>query len=148
MTRSRMQIWFAAVALVALSIGSAPANANEEGSSSVKVRYLEIVSNDVDAQCSVLEQVHGVSFGPEVAELGNARVAEGEGGTLIGVRAPMAAHEQPITRTYLVVDDIAKAVKAAEAAGAMIAYPPTRQGESGTWAIYIVGDTQFGLWQP
>jgi hypothetical protein len=30
----------------------------------------------------------------------------------------------------------------------MIAYPPTRQGETGTWAIDVVGEHQFGLWQP
>ena len=29
----------------------------------------------------------------------------------------------------------------------MIAYPPTQQGDTGTWAIYILGDVQFGLWQ-
>ena len=34
-----------------------------------------------------------------------------------------------------------------EAAGALIAYPPTRQGDTGTWAIYLLGDLQFGLWQ-
>ena len=35
----------------------------------------------------------------------------------------------------------------AEAAGAVIAYPPTRQGDTGTWAIYILGGVQVGLWQ-
>jgi predicted enzyme related to lactoylglutathione lyase len=63
------------------------------------------------------------------------------------VRAPLAQHEQPIVRTYLEVEDIASAVEEAEAAGAMIAYPPTRQGDTGTWAIYILGDVQIGLWQ-
>ena len=38
-------------------------------------------------------------------------------------------------------------VEDAEAAGAMIAYPPTRQGDTGTWAIYVLGDVQIGLWQ-
>jgi predicted enzyme related to lactoylglutathione lyase len=82
-----------------------------------------------------------------VADLGQARVAKFPDGSLIGVRAPLAGHEQPIVRTYLAVDDIANAVKAAEAAGAQIAYPPTRQGDTGTWAIYFVGDVQIGLWQ-
>jgi hypothetical protein len=45
------------------------------------------------------------------------------------------------------VEDIARAVQEAEAAGAVIAYPPTRQGETGTWAIFLLGDVQFGLWQ-
>lgn len=113
----------------------------------MRIHYLEIVCNDVDAQCEALEQVHGMSFGPEVADLGRARVAEAPGGSLIGVRAPLAEHEEPIIRTYLEVDDIAKAVEDAKAAGATIAYPPTKQGDTGTWAIYILGGIQYGLWQ-
>ena len=80
-------------------------------------------------------------------ELGNARVARATNGSSLGVRAPLAEHETPIVRTYYAVDDIHKTVKDAEAAGAVIAYPPTKQGDSGTWAIYILGGTQFGLWQ-
>ena len=79
--------------------------------------------------------------------LGLARVAEAADGLLIGVRAPLAEHETPIVRTYYEVADIAQAVAAAEAAGAVIAYPPTRQGDTGTWAIYFLGDIQIGLWQ-
>jgi len=115
--------------------------------STMRIHYLEIVCRDVAAQCAVLEQVHGLSFGPEVADLGGARTAEAPDGSLIGVRAPLAAHEQPIVRTYLEVDDIAKAVEEAQSAGAVIAYPPTRQGDTGTWAITILGDVQMGLWQ-
>jgi predicted enzyme related to lactoylglutathione lyase len=111
------------------------------------VHYLEIVCGDVDAQCAALERVHGLSFSEPVADLGQARVAEAPDGSLIGVRAPLAEHEQPIVRTYLEVEDIAKAVAEAEAAGAMIAYPPTQQGDTGTWAIYISGEVQIGLWQ-
>lgn len=113
----------------------------------MSTHYLEIVCGDVAAQCAALERVHGVSFGPAVADLGQARVAEAPDGSLIGVRAPLAAHESPIIRAYMEVDDIARAVEAAEAAGAVIAYPPTRQGDTGTWAIYILGDVQIGLWQ-
>lgn len=113
----------------------------------MRIHYLEIVCRDVAAQCSALERVHGVAFGPPVADLGQARVAELPGGTLIGVRAPLAEHEQPIVRTYVEVADIERAVRDAEAAGAMIAYPPTRQGDTGTWAIYFLGDVQLGLWQ-
>jgi predicted enzyme related to lactoylglutathione lyase len=111
------------------------------------VHYLEIVSRDVAAQCAALERVHGLSFGEAVADLGQARVAEAPDGSLIGVRAPLAEHEQPIVRTYLEVEDIAKTVAEAEAAGAMIAYPPTQQGDTGTWAIYVLGEVQIGLWQ-
>ena len=120
---------------------------DEKGRSNMRVHYLEIVCHDVAAQCAALERVHGVSFGPAVADLGQARVAEAPNGSLIGVRAPLAEHEQPIVRTYLEVEDIATAVEEAAAAGAAIAYPPTRQGDTGTWAIYILGDVQIGLWQ-
>ena len=115
--------------------------------SNLRVHYLEIVCRDVAAQCAALEQIHGLTFGPPVADLGQARVAEAPDGSRIGVRAPLAEHEQPIVRTYLEVDDIAKAAKEAESVGAVIAYPPTQQGNTGTWAIYILGDVQIGLWQ-
>ncbi len=120
---------------------------DQKGRSNTRIHYLEIVCRDVAAQCAALERVHGRSFGPAVADLGQARVAEASDGSLIGVRAPLAEHEQPIIRPYLAVDDIARAVKEAEAAGAVIAYPPTRQGDTGTWAIYALGDVQVGLWQ-
>ena len=113
----------------------------------MKAHYVEIVSAAVDRQRKALAQVHGLSFGPEVQDLGGARVAKTADGVLIGVRAPLAEHEQPITRVYFAVDDIAESVKAAEAAGALIAYPPTEQGETGTWAIYILDGIQYGLWQ-
>jgi hypothetical protein len=35
-------------------------------------------------------------------------------GTLVGIRKPLAAHEQPIVRTYLAVENIQQAVKKAE----------------------------------
>ena len=120
---------------------------DQNGRSNMRIHYLEIVCRDVAAQCAALERVHGLSFGPAVADLGQARVAQAPDGSLIGVRAPLAEHEQPIIRTYLEVEDIARAVKEAEAAGAVIAYPPTQQGDTGTWAIYLLGDVQLGLWQ-
>ena len=122
-------------------------SSDRDGQSNMRIHYLEIVCQDVAAQCAALERVHGFSFGAPVADLGQARVAEAPDGSLIGVRAPLAQHEQPIIRSYLEVEDIAKAVKEAEAAGAVIAYPPTQQGDTGTWAIYILGDVQIGLWQ-
>ena len=111
------------------------------------LHYLEIVSEDVDVQCAALERVHGLSFGPEVPDLGQARVAKAPDGSFVGIRKPLAEHEQPIVRTYLTVDDIEKAVKEAEKAGAIIAYPPTKQGDTGTWAIFILGGIQHGLWE-
>ena len=119
----------------------------QEKRSSVQVHYVEIVTRDVAAQCAILRRIHGLSFGEPVPDLGQARVAEAPDGSLIGVRGPLAEHEQPIVRTYFRVDDIVRAVKEAESAGATIAYPPTQQGDTGTWAIYIFGDVQVGLWQ-
>jgi predicted enzyme related to lactoylglutathione lyase len=65
----------------------------------------------------------------------------------VGIREPLAAHEQPIIRTYLAVENIEQAVKDAEESGAVIAYPPTRQGQRGAFAIVIQGGVQHGLWQ-
>ena len=59
-----------------------------------------------------------------IAELGNARTAELKGGGRIGVRAPMRETEAPVVRPYVLVDDIAAAVKTAEAAGGQVVYAP------------------------
>lgn len=112
------------------------------------IHYLEIVSNDVDTLAALYQQMDGLTFGPPDPDLGQARVALAPDGTLVGIRKPLAAHEQPIMRTYLAVDDIQQAVKKAEENGALIAYPPTRQGQRGTFAIVIQGGVQHGLWQP
>ena len=111
------------------------------------VHYLEIVSNDVDTLTGLYQRMHGLSFGPPDTDLGQARVATQADGTLVGIRKPLAAHEQPIMRTYLAVEDIEQAVKKAEECGATIAYPPTRQGNQGTFAIVTQGDVEHGLWQ-
>src|SRR3954452_13296223 len=110
----------------------------------MSVHYLEIVSNDVDALAGMYQRTHGFSFGPPDPDLGQARVATRPDGSLVGIRKPLAAHEQPIMRTYLAVEDVQKAVKKAEEHGAIIAYPPTRQGKRGTFAIVIQGDAQHG----
>lgn len=111
------------------------------------VRYLEIVTGDIDAVIGLYERVHDLSFGAPQPDLGNARVARQQDGSLIGIRQPLAAHERPIARTYLVVTDIHQAVKDAEDAGALIAYAPTEQGSQGTFAIVIQGGVEHGLWQ-
>jgi len=147
MRRSIAWAFLVTAAVVLLTGCESTGKIAQNGESKLRVHYLEIVCRDVNAQIAALERVHGLSFGPPVADLGQARVAEAANGSLVGVRAPLAEHELPIIRTYLEVDDIAKAVKEAEAAGGVVAYPPTRQGETGTWAIYFLGDIQFGLWQ-
>jgi predicted enzyme related to lactoylglutathione lyase len=111
------------------------------------VHYLEIVSNEVDALAGLYQHTHGLSFGPPDPDLGQARVATQADGALVGIRAPLAAHEQLIMRTYFAVENIQQAVKKAEESGATIAYPPTRQGDQGTFAIVIQGDVEHGLWQ-
>ncbi len=111
------------------------------------VYYLEIVSNDVDALVGLYQHVHGLSFGPPDPDLGQARVATQADGALVGIRKPLAAHEQPIMRTYFAVKDIQRALKEAEESGATTAYPPTRQGTRGIFAIVIQGNLEHGLWQ-
>lgn len=111
------------------------------------VHYLEIVSSDVDALIELYERVHGLSFGPPDPDLGQARVATQADGAFIGIRKPLAAHEQSIMRTYVAVEDIQQALKEAEETGAVIAYPPTRQGNQGTFAIVTQGGVEHGLWQ-
>jgi predicted enzyme related to lactoylglutathione lyase len=136
------------VDLLGVSIRSAIAvRRQEERSSNMAVHYLEIVSNDVDTLTGLYQRMHGLSFGPPDADLGQARVATRADGTLVGIRKPLAAHEQPIMRSYLAVEDIQQAVKKAEEHGATVAYPPTQQGQRGTFAIVIQGDVQHGLWQ-
>jgi hypothetical protein len=111
------------------------------------IHYVEIVSNDVDSLTGLYQRMHGLSFGPPDRDLGQARVATQADGALVGIRKPLAAHEQPIMRTYFAVEDIQQAVKKAEESGATIAYPPTRQGNQGTFAIVIQGNVEHGLWQ-
>jgi predicted enzyme related to lactoylglutathione lyase len=111
------------------------------------VQYLEIVSNDVDALTELYQRLYGLAFGPPDADLGQARVATHADGTLVGIRQPLATHERPIVRPYLAVDDIHLAVQQAEAAGAEVAYPPTQQGQRGTFAIVLQGGVEHGLWQ-
>jgi predicted enzyme related to lactoylglutathione lyase len=111
------------------------------------MHYLEIVSDDADAVTTLYQRMHGLSFSAPDADLGQARVATQADGTLVGIRKPLAPHEQPIMRTYLAVEDIQQSVTTAEEFGATIAYPPTRQGSQGAFAIVIHGGVEHGLWQ-
>ena len=113
----------------------------------MKVQYLEVVTPDVDQTCAALAAAHGVTFSDPVMALGNARTAQLKDGGRIGVRAPMRATERPVVRPYTLVSDIASAVKAAESAGAKVAMPPMEIPGEGTFAIYIVGEIECGLWQ-
>jgi len=122
-------------------------NANRVEEAALKVQYLEIVTPSVNETCDALAQAHGVVFSEPIAELGNARTADLKDGGRIGVRAPMRATEKPVVRPYVLVDDIEAAVKSAEKAGAQVALPPMEIPGQGTFAIFILGGIEHGLWQ-
>ncbi|MEM7236096.1 MAG: hydroxylase [Planctomycetota bacterium] len=112
------------------------------------IYFLEIVTPDVNENCSALEKLHGIRFGEPIAELGNARMAVTPDNGRISIRAPMRADEAPVVRPYLLVDDIEAAVKAAAAAGGQIAMGAEElPGGLGKFAIYLQGGIQYGLWE-
>lgn len=124
----------------------APIETSEENTL-VQVQYLEIVTPNVDETCAALAAQHGVTFGEPVAMLGNARTAKLTGGGRIGVRGPMRPDEAPVVRPYMLVDDIEAAIAAAEAAGAEFAMRATQIPGEGTFAIYLLGGIEHGIWQ-
>ena len=113
----------------------------------MQIHYLEIVTRDVDAVCAAYEAANGQRFGPPDAGLGNARTAAFPGGGLVGVRAPLRESEEPVVRPYWLVDDIESAVAAAVDAGGELAHPPLEIPGHGTFAIYVKGGVEHGLWQ-
>ncbi len=117
------------------------------GESIMQIHYLEIVTTEVDAVCNAYAAVNGVQFGEPNAGLGNARTAALPGGGLLGVRAPMNDAEEPIVRPYWLVDNIEAAVASAVTAGGEVAHPPLEIPGLGTFAIYIQGGINHGLWQ-
>ena len=120
---------------------------NQTEETPLRLHYLEIVTPSVDETCATMERAHGLTFGEPVAELGNARTARLAGGGRIGVRAPLRETEMPVVRPYLLVDDIHAAVQAAEENGAQVAIAPTEIPGQGTFAIYLLGGIDHGLWQ-
>lgn len=113
----------------------------------MQIQYLEIVTKDVDAVCAAYASANGVQFGEPDAGLGNARTAALAGGGLVGVRAPLRETEEPVVRPYWLVKNIGTAVAAVERTGAEIAVPPTEIPGHGTFAIYLHGGNDHGLWQ-
>jgi hypothetical protein len=59
----------------------------------------------------------------------------------------LRATEEPVVRPYWLVDDIEAAVAAAAEAGGEIAHPPLEIPGHGTFAIYLQGGIDHGLWQ-
>jgi len=113
----------------------------------MQIRYLEIVTPDVDALCKQYSAMHDATFGEPVPNLGNARTAELNGGGVIAIRGPMRETETPVIRPYVLVENIEKAVAAAAEAGAEIAIPSMEIPGHGTIAIVIQGGIECGLWQ-
>ena len=113
----------------------------------MRVHYLEIVSRDVDAVCEAYEMAHAVSFDAPDEALGGARTCALPDGSIIGVRGPLRDTEEPVVRPYWRVDDIEKAVASLEAVGATIAVPPMEIPGKGTFAIFLLGANEHGLWQ-
>jgi hypothetical protein len=52
-----------------------------------------------------------------------------------------------VVRPYWLVDDIDAAVAAVVQAGGQIAHPPMEIPGHGTFAIYVLGGNDHGLWQ-
>lgn len=114
----------------------------------MQIQYLEIVTKDVDSVCAAYAAANGVEFGEPDAGLGNARTAALAGGGLLGVRAPLRETEEPVVRPYWLVKDIEAAVAAVVKAGGQIAVPTIKIPGHGTFAIYLQGGNDHGLWQP
>lgn len=113
----------------------------------MKIHYLEIVTPDVDAACTLYSTMHGVTFGDADPNLGGARTAKLDDGGTLGIRAPLRETETPVVRPYVLVDDIDTAVSAASASGAEIAMTPTEIEGYGQFAIVIEGGIESGLWK-
>ena len=65
----------------------------------------------------------------------------------MGVRAPLRETEEPVVRPYWLVKDIGAAVAAVVEAGGKVAVPPMEIPGHGTFAIYLQGGNDHGLWQ-
>lgn len=119
----------------------------EDKTKTMKIHYLETVTPDVEAICTLYSNMHDVTFGDADQNLGGARTARLANGGMLGVRAPMHAGEKPVVRPYVLVEDVEAAVAMAAKSGAEIAVPPMKLPGHGTCAILIQGGIESGLWQ-
>jgi predicted enzyme related to lactoylglutathione lyase len=111
------------------------------------VYYLEIVTPDVDATCALYAEMYSMTFSDADPSLGGAHTTRLANDRLLGVRAPMNEAERPVTRPYILVDDIEAALAAAGRAGAEITVPPMSIPGHGTCAIIYQSGIESGLWQ-
>jgi uncharacterized protein len=134
-------------ATIVSSVHAAEHSRDADKESGMKIHYLEIVTNNIDAACAIYSATHGVAFGKAVQTLGGARTAKLAGGGMLGIRAPLRPTEKPVVRPYLLVENIKRAVAAAAKSGAEIAMEPTAIAGYGQFAIVIHGGIESGLWQ-
>ena len=148
--RNRL-IFGSATCLAGMGLGVLVANASlasaSPGGNGMKVQYLEIVTEDVDAVVDAYSSALGVKFGEPDAGLGGARTASLANGGLVGVRAPLREDEAPVVRPYWLVPDVNAALAAAVQAGGQTAHPPLEIPGHGTFAIYHQAGNDHGLWQ-
>lgn len=111
------------------------------------IYFFEIVADDAEATRDFYAANFGYVFGEAVPEFGGSYVADLPEGSTISIRGSMHEQETPVVRIYLRVADIEAATANAEAAGAMIAMPPTEIPGRGRFAIYFLGGIQQGIWQ-
>ncbi|MCV2218514.1 hypothetical protein [Thauera sp. Sel9] len=100
----------------------------------MKVQYLDIVTSNVEVVCAAYAAAHGAQFG---------ELDESPG----GVRTPLRETEEPMVRPYWLVEDIEAAVAALAEAAGVITVPPMEIPGRGTFAIYLQGGNDHGLWQ-
>jgi len=112
-----------------------------------QIRYLEIVTPDVDGTIAMFETSGPLTFSEPIAELGNARIADLPDGSQMSIRAPMHETEETVTRTYFLTDNIEAATEAAVKAGAELAHPVLEIPGRGKFSIFFHGGNQFGYWQ-
>ena len=138
-----------AITLGVLACGlSALASPQDKGDQkALQVYYLEVVTKEVDQVCAAYSAAGGVTFGKPDAGLGGARTAPLAGGGMVGVRAPLRETEAPVVRPYWLVKDIKAAVAAARKAGGQVAVEPMAIPGHGTFAIYVQGGVDHGLWE-
>lgn len=113
----------------------------------MQIEYLEIVTEDVEGVCDAYAAALSVDFGEPDERLGGARTAPLPAGGMVGVRAPLRETEEPVVRPYWLVDDIEAAARAVVEAGGAMALEPLEIPELGTFAIYLLGGNDHGLWQ-
>ena len=153
-----MKIVYCGLPILAIVFGLTSSNADEKtavnqetkkrpGERVMQIHYLEIVTKDVDAVCGSYAAAFGVKFSEPIAGFGNARTTKLPGGGMLGVRAPLRETEEPVVRPYWLVNDIEGALASAVKAGGEVAHPPLEIPGIGTFAIYLQGGNDHGLWK-